>query len=184
MEEQRDMPAPKRQMERRRFLTASVAAASCGALASCGRSGGGAYWRFFTTAEAATVSAICGRIIPKDDFPGAAEAGVPNFIDLQLTRHNRKHQPAYRQGLAAVEKAAHGRFQKSFAQLIEESQDEILREIQETQAEFFALIRAHIMQGYYGDPRHGGNRNAVSWKMLGLPDPPVRGRLPAGPKAG
>jgi gluconate 2-dehydrogenase gamma chain len=33
------------------------------------------------------------------------------------------------------------------------------------------------MQGFYGDPRHGGNREGVSWKMLGLPYPPIRGRL-------
>jgi gluconate 2-dehydrogenase gamma chain len=33
------------------------------------------------------------------------------------------------------------------------------------------------MQGFYGDPRHGGNRDRVSWKMLGVPYPPVRGRL-------
>jgi hypothetical protein len=32
------------------------------------------------------------------------------------------------------------------------------------------------MQGFYGDPRHGGNLNRVSWKMLRLPYPPVRGR--------
>ena len=33
------------------------------------------------------------------------------------------------------------------------------------------------MQGFYGDPRHGGNRDRVSWKMVGLPYPPLRGRL-------
>jgi gluconate 2-dehydrogenase gamma chain len=32
------------------------------------------------------------------------------------------------------------------------------------------------MEGYYGSPRHGGNRDAVSWRMLGLDEPPLRGR--------
>jgi gluconate 2-dehydrogenase gamma chain len=32
------------------------------------------------------------------------------------------------------------------------------------------------MEGYYGAPRHGGNRDAVSWRMLGLDEPPLRGR--------
>jgi len=32
------------------------------------------------------------------------------------------------------------------------------------------------MQGYYGSPRHGGNRDAISWRMLGLDEPPLRGR--------
>jgi gluconate 2-dehydrogenase gamma chain len=153
-------------------------AATTAGLAACGRSGGGPYWRFFTAAEAETAAAICARLIPADDFPSAADAGVPRFIDRQLTGHYRKHQNAYRQGLAAVDEASRRRFQKRFAELSEEQQDEILRELEEKRSEFFTLIRTHTMQGYYGDPRHGGNRDAVSWKMLGLPHPPVRGRLP------
>ena len=34
----------------------------------------------------------------------------------------------------------------------------------------------HTMEGYYGSPRHGGNRDAASWHMLGLAEPPLRGR--------
>jgi hypothetical protein len=26
----------------------------------------------------------------------------------------------------------------------------------------------HTMLGFYGAPSHGGNRNEVSWKMLGI----------------
>jgi len=37
-------------------------------------------------------------------------------------------------------------------------------------------VVSHTMQGYYGDPRHGGNRDAVSWTMLGVPASPIRGR--------
>jgi gluconate 2-dehydrogenase gamma chain len=41
---------------------------------------------------------------------------------------------------------------------------------------FFDLARAHTLHGYYGTPRHGGNRDAVSWRMLGLCEPPLLGR--------
>jgi len=41
---------------------------------------------------------------------------------------------------------------------------------------FFNLVRQHTLEGYYGSPRHGGNRDAVSWRMLGLDEPPLRGR--------
>ena len=41
---------------------------------------------------------------------------------------------------------------------------------------FFELVRSHTFEGYYGSPRHGGNRDGVSWRMLALADPPVRGR--------
>jgi len=44
-------------------------------------------------------------------------------------------------------------------------------------AEFFHRVVEHTMVSFYGDPRHGGNREPVSWPMLGMPDPPVRGRL-------
>ena len=47
----------------------------------------------------------------------------------------------------------------------------------DSSSEFFAYVVDHTMQGYYGDPRHGGNREGASWKMLGLPYPPIRGRL-------
>jgi len=43
-------------------------------------------------------------------------------------------------------------------------------------AAFFGRLRHYTMMGFYGDPRHGGNKDRVSWKMLGLPDPPIRGR--------
>jgi len=40
----------------------------------------------------------------------------------------------------------------------------------------FEMVLAHTMQGFYGSPRHGGNRDYVSWTMLGVPPMPVRGR--------
>jgi len=43
--------------------------------------------------------------------------------------------------------------------------------------EFFGLLVDHTMQGFYGDPRHGGNRGGAGWKVVGLAYPPIRGRL-------
>ena len=57
----------------------------------------------------------------------------------------------------------------------------MLREVEQKAKAFFDLVLAHTMQGFYGDPRHGGNREAVSWKMLALPFPPVRGRRGGAP---
>jgi gluconate 2-dehydrogenase gamma chain len=42
--------------------------------------------------------------------------------------------------------------------------------------QFFEMILSHTMQAFYGDPRHGGNREMASWRMLGVPITPVRGR--------
>jgi gluconate 2-dehydrogenase gamma chain len=46
---------------------------------------GGTAYRFFTPEEAAFIEAAVDRLIPPEpDWPGAREAGVPNYIDLQL----------------------------------------------------------------------------------------------------
>src|SRR5258706_16043453 len=42
-------------------------------------------WRFFNGTEARAVEAAVARLIPADDAgPGAKEAGVAGFIDLQM----------------------------------------------------------------------------------------------------
>ena len=83
-----------------------------------------------------------------------------------------------------MDAASRKHFGKPFVELAFERQTELLAEVENNDNQFFDLIRTHTMQGFYGDPRHGGNRGGVSWKMLGLPDPPVRGRLPYEEKVG
>lgn len=55
-------------------------------------------------------------------------------------------------------------------------QAEIVAAMEGQNRRFFELVRKHTLEGYYGSPRHGGNRDAVSWRMLGLADPPLLGR--------
>jgi gluconate 2-dehydrogenase gamma chain len=164
-----------RRLRRRKFLV-GVPAAIAGSTVACGRKPGG--WRFFTEEEGRLVTAICDQIIPPDRDPGGSAAGVPVFIDRQLTRFHKPHQKAYRAGLGAVEQASRARFAKSFLELDGDDQLAVLEFIEKDSATkaFFGLIVGHAMQGFYGSPRHGGNRNAASWRMLGLPYPPVRGR--------
>jgi len=162
------------QVGRRAFLGVGIAA--IGATISCTRGTTGGTWRYFTPAQAQTVDAICAQLIPAGQYPGAKEAGVVNFIDLQLSKRFKKHRAVYQQGLEAVGAASRSRFGKRFVELTPEQQVEVLNAVEENAPVFFDLIVAHARQGFYGDPRHGGNRNMVSWKMLGLPFPPVRGR--------
>ena len=122
------------------------------------------------------MDAICAQIIPSDQDAGAREAGVVNYIDIQLTRHFKANQDIYRRGLASVDELSQARRGHAFADLPPAGQLEVLREVEHKAKAFFDLILAHTMQGFYGDPRHGGNRDAVSWKMLALPFPQVRGR--------
>jgi gluconate 2-dehydrogenase gamma chain len=173
-------------MRRRTFLGAAAAAAA-GGTAIVWRAGkNGSDWRFFTSEEARTVEATCGQLIPADGDPGAKEAGVANYIDIQLTKHFKKYRQLYRRGIADVEAASQRAFGKSFADLASAQQIAVLEDIEKHSGAFFNLILAHTIQGFYGDPRHGGNRDMASWRMLGLPCPPVRGRMhyPAEPKVG
>jgi len=163
-------------LRRRTFLGAGVMAACTGSLISCARGTAAGEWRFFTAAEARTADAICEQLIPADRDPGAKQAGVVNYIDIQLTKAFRRHRAAYRKGLADVDAASRAKFGSEFADLSPERQREVLNGVEQDSKAFFDLILTHTRQGFYGDPRHGGNRGMASWKMLGLPFPQVRGR--------
>lgn len=137
--------------------------------------------------EARTLAAICDQIIPADQDPGAAWAGVVNYIDRQLCGPLQRLRQTYRAGLAAVEESSRRLHSRSFADLDSQQQIDLLHRMEAGQAgegiwtkissaDFFGLVIDHTMQGFYGDPRHGGNRDGISWKMLGLPYPPIRGR--------
>jgi len=161
-------------MNRRRFLQTGAAAAAALSAASCSRSR--TRWRFLSDAEGRTLAALCNRIVPPDDYPGAADAGAVEFIDRQLMRHYRRHRAAYRAGLAETDRLSAAQFGRAFDGLPPAQQDAIVHALESAHGPFFELLLSHTMQSYYGSPRHGGNRDAVSWRMLGVPDPPVRGR--------
>ena len=184
-----------RRITRRKFIQAATAAAA-GSMVACTYKK--SPWRFFTIEEGQTVAAICERMIPADQDPGATEAGAVNFIDLQLMGPYKRHRASYRQGIRGVEQTSLKRFGHRFTELGPEGQDEVLKELERAAAaretrkgvsspgetrkgvsseDFFSLILSHTMQSYYGDPRHGGNRGRASWIMLSLPYPPIRGQL-------
>ncbi len=158
---------------RRRFLRAASGAALAPLAGCTARS---SPWLFFTVPEAETVIALCEQIIPADQDPGATDAGVIHYIDRHLTGHFRHLQSEYRRGLAALDRLCLERHGKRFAHLSFAEQTAILEGLEGELRSFFHLVIEHTMQGFYGDPRHGGNREAVSWRMLGVPLIPVRGR--------
>jgi gluconate 2-dehydrogenase gamma chain len=161
-------------LTRRQFVAAGALGGAAVAV-GCARSNHG-NWDFLSDAQARTLTAICDQIIPADNYPSASQAGALIYIDKQLVRHFRRHQDAYRDGLENVEAVSRERFGNELATLTSQQQFEIVSAIEQQHPDFFNLVRSHTLQGYYGSPRHGGNRNAVSWRMLGLDEPPLRGR--------
>jgi len=162
-------------LTRRQFLAASATGAAAIAVGCSTRAREG-NWDFFIDDQAHALAVICDQIIPADDFPSASQAGVLAYIDKQLARHYKRDRDAYRDGLEQSEAMSRERFGHALSELNPAQRFEIASAIEKQNRSFFELVRAHTMEGYYGSPRHGGNRDAVSWRMLGLDEPPLRGR--------
>ena len=171
-------------LNRREIL---VGGAAAGAALMAGCNAHRSRWQNLTEAEARTLAILCDQIIPADDWPSASQAGVLTFIDRQLTGPYRRHRKTYREGLQQAEKLAQSKFGGEPAKATPSQQLELAKALEQQNPQFFDLLRRHTMQGYYGSPRHGGNKDAVSWRMLGLDEPPLRGRaqydFTAGPKS-
>lgn len=173
-------------ISRRAFLQLGAAGAGCSVLLlGCGRTD--RTWQVLTDEEAQLVIAIAEQMVPADEDPGATDAGVVFFIDQQLASHYKRHQPAYRTGLAALQRTCEILHGRSFEALTWDEQTAVLERLERgeapaepwtemTQQGFFSMLRDHSLQGFYGAPQHGGNRLYMSYRMIGLDHPPVLGR--------
>ncbi|MGD0666200.1 MAG: gluconate 2-dehydrogenase subunit 3 family protein [Bryobacteraceae bacterium] len=130
-----------------------------------------------TSEEARTLGAICDQLIPTDQDPGAAATGAVVFIDRQLAGYYRRYRRAYREGLARTAALSRKMFGKPLDQLPGEQRLAVVNRLERDVRPFFEMVLAHTMQGFYGSPRHGGNRDYASWRMLRVPASPVRGRI-------
>jgi len=118
--------------------------------------------------EAMELEAIAARIIPTTDTPGATEAGVIYFFDQSFGSFGAEMLPTLRSGLEQLRSGVSGG--RTFSELSDEQQDELLVENQETP--FFGLMRVMTFAGFFGMSEYGGNRDGVGWKLLGM-DPHV-----------
>lgn len=145
-------------------------------------------WHFFSNEEAKCVIALCEQIIPEDEHGGGAtEAGVIHYIDRQLIAVFHYDQVIYQQGISALQASClemHGRrfetldfdTQQKFLITLEAGELPAIHWGDLHQSRFFNLLIRHSMQGFYGSPRHGGNKNYMSYQMMGLDFPLVVGR--------
>lgn len=193
---------------RRGFIKASLAGT---ALASLARAASGQAElpaladykpQVFSSAEWAFVLAATSRLIPSEgDGPGAAEARVPVFIDLQLAGEfgqgadwymEGPHVPnadalmgfqspltptqIYHEGIAAFNQWCQETKGANFADLEISSQDDALTALEagdvglpDTVRDFFGILLQNTKEGYFSDPRYGGNHGMAAWVHIGFP---------------
>jgi hypothetical protein len=126
------------------------------------------------SAEQATeVDAVASRIIPGDDSPGAREAGVIYFIDRALSTFSSDSRDDYQQGLPVFAAKTREMFPavERFSQATPEQQDTVLKALEGQP--IFELIRAHTIMGFLADPRRGGNRDELGWKLIAFDGSPA-----------
>ena len=84
-------------------------------------------------------------------------------------------------GIAAANEWSRKTYGHDFDRLDADKRIEAMKAMESGKAEFvsfssrafFARLLAMTMEGFFGDPIYGGNRNKASWRMLGFPGLPA-----------
>ena len=124
-----------------------------------------------------TLRAVVDCLIPPDDFPGAYEAGVCDYLDRIFQTDLAAQSDFFLAGIDGIEAEAQQRFNKPFANLTPNEQASTLAAIESSDVKtswsispslFFEMLVNTTAEGYYSDPQQGANRGAVSWVMTGF----------------
>ena len=84
----------------------------------------------------------------------------------------------YRAAIKAIDSYCQKTFSnKTFAQLAEKQQDDVLTHLEKGEIElegvkgksFFEAFLQNTLEGFLSDPIYGGNRDMVGWKLIGFP---------------
>lgn len=156
-------------------------------------------YTFLNKNEAAFIEAAVARLIPADEkWGGALEADVPNYFDKQLGGSWGAGERLYRSGpwqtgtktqgyqlpytpaelFRTALKAIDTDLKKTpFVKMSGADQDNYLRKLEKEDIDlggvpskvFFAQMYQLTMEGFFSDPVYGGNKNMISWRMIGFP---------------
>ena len=135
-----------------------------------------------TAEEADLLEAIADQLIPSDDLgPGAVAAGAVVYIDRALGGALSESRDAYRAGLSAFDRYCRASRGAPFRELPHVDQVSALIDVETgaatgartgfagSSAAFFNMVRGHVLQGTFGDPWYGGNRDYVGWNLIEYP---------------
>ena len=130
-------------------------------------------------AQLRLLAAFVDRLIPKDELsPSASEIGVPEYINNSLADFLAAEKPAFIAGLEATDAFARRAQGRAFIDLSAANQDAVLTAMESGSAPgfpearaFFNRTRRLTMEGMFGDPYYGGNKNFAGWDLIKYPGP-------------
>ena len=160
----------------RRSVIASAALVPVAAITSAAQT---ASESALSATQLRTLEAFVDRLIPKDEFgPGATECGVAVYINRSLGDYLAPEKAAFIAGLEATDAFARRTEDQAFAELSPEKQDVVLTAMDNGTAAgfpdaraFFGRVRRLALEGMFGDPSYGGNRNFAGWDLIRYPGP-------------
>lgn len=109
----------------------------------------------FSADTRALLAAVCERIMPTTDTPGAGAAGVPAFIEMMMADwYSQGDRMDFLAGLIALDDFARGQNGAGFATLTPDHQDAVLTAAMNQMmpglpAGFFDHCRQLVILGYY-----------------------------------
>jgi gluconate 2-dehydrogenase gamma chain len=120
------------------------------------------------------LEAFIDRLVPKDELgPGAVECGAAEYIDRSMADYLANEKTVFAQGLAAVDAYARSSQGGAFADLSAEKRDAVLTAIDTGDAPnlrgFFNRARRLTLEGMFGDPSYGGNKDFAGWDLIRYP---------------
>jgi hypothetical protein len=106
----------------------------------------------FSSSEKSLVTLLTDIIIPATDTPGASAAGVPAFIERELSIR-ADLAPVFRRGLQIIDREAKRRFGGAFREIKSDQQTALLTSYQSKPTteggRFFRLLKDLTVDGYY-----------------------------------
>jgi gluconate 2-dehydrogenase gamma chain len=125
-----------------------------------------------TAAQWQALEQLMITVLPRDEQPGAAEAGVMCFLRRALPQGRWSTSgELLTSGLRTLDALAQQRCGAPFAACGAGDRDAIVAWVQrvpqgQTQR-FLALAIEMALTGFLCEPRHGGNRQFAGWKTIG-----------------
>jgi gluconate 2-dehydrogenase gamma chain len=132
-----------------------------------------------SAAQRRTLESFLDRLCPEDELgPGAVGCGAAEYIDRQLAEYLFAEKQSFIDGLAAVEAYSIKTQSTPFVGLSEEKRDLVIGQIEEGKATDFPILRGFfnrarrlMLEGMFGDPHYGGNKNFSGWDLIKYPGP-------------